>query len=504
MITRNPEFLRYVRSELRPARVAVIMLSTLAGALLMGLFIHQQNLDHVSPYYWNDVFGAVFVASSMILVLWSLLNVSQSVVSERTHRTFDFWRTTRLSPLTLALGKLFGAPLGPWLLYATAFPVLLLTGLLAHYRFSAIVGSYLVLALFNVAVSAVALCGSARAQDSRRANIFMLLTVIGLIITFNLGGRSHHLDGASNAWTALSPVAGIAEWLQGTALRVSLFGMSVPSLLVTVALSLAVIAWCLVALSRCIKFEPDQISLLSPSQVVGVSASALLFVYAAFQPIGAFVSAPNLAANDPESAQITLQSLIAMGLGAAVACMYFAVNATLLTRDNLRHELRNRVPAEVGWRTVAPWLATGFLSIAAAVLALVGYRNMFAAASPHWFNLFAMYLSVIAYVVRDGMFLQWMVSQKIKGPVLKGSALLACYYGTSVLVAAIMAGPANALQMLRWLTPYVFNLAPNVPGPGWMILVFLAPPIASAALLAVGVFRNMQRPSQAATALVQA
>ncbi len=34
MITRNPELLRYVRSELRPARVAVIVLSTLAGALL--------------------------------------------------------------------------------------------------------------------------------------------------------------------------------------------------------------------------------------------------------------------------------------------------------------------------------------------------------------------------------------------------------------------------------------------------------------------------------------
>ena len=39
-----------------------------------------------------------------------------------------------------------------------------------------------------------------------------------------------------------------------------------------------------------------------------------------------------------------------------------------------------------------------------------------------------MYVSVIAYVVRDGMFLQWMVSQKIKAPVLKGSALLVCYY----------------------------------------------------------------------------
>lgn len=503
MITRNPEFLRYMRSELRPARAAVIILATLAGALLMGLFVHQQDLDHVSPYYWSDIFGAIFVAASMILVLWSLLNVSQSVVSERTHRTFDFWRTTRLSPLSLALGKLFGAPLGPWLVYATAFPVLLLTGLLAHFRFSAIVGSYLVLALFNVAVSAIALCGSARAHDSRRANIFMLIIAIGLLIAVSGGGYTH-FAATRSAWAALSPVGGAAEWLQGTVVRVSLFGMSVPSLLVTIALSLAIIAWCLVALVRCIKFEPDQISLFSPSQVVGVSASALLFVYAAFQPIPAYVNAPNLASNDLESAQFTLQSLIAMGLAAAIACSYFAVNATLLTRDNLRHELRNRVPAEVGWRTVAPWLATGFVSILAAVLALVGYRSMFTGAVPHWFNLFAMYLSVIAYVVRDGMFLQWMVSQKIKAPVLKGSALLACYYGTSVLVAAIMAGPPNAIQMLRWLTPYLFNLAPGVPGPGWMILVFLVPPVATAALLAIGVFRNMQRTGKGATALVQA
>jgi MFS family permease len=261
-----------VRSDLRPARVAVIVLSTLAGALLMAMFVFQQNHAHdFGPDYWGSVFGAIFVASSMILVLWSLLNVSQSVVSERTHRTFDFWRTTRLSPLTLALGKLFGAPLSPWLLYTTAFPLLLLTGLLGHYRLSAIVGSYLVIALFNVALSAIALCGSARAHDSRRANIFMLLAVIGLIATLNMG-NTHHFGGALSAWAGLSPATGVADWLQGTVLRVSLFGLSVPALLVTVALSLAVIAWCLVALVRCIKFEPDQISFTPPSSPLGRSS----------------------------------------------------------------------------------------------------------------------------------------------------------------------------------------------------------------------------------------
>lgn len=206
MITRNPELLRYVRSELRPARVAVIMLSALGGALLMALFIFQNSHpQELGPDYWRSVHGAIFLAASMILLLWSLLNVSQSVVSERTHRTFDFWRTTRLSPLTLALGKLFGAPLGPWLLYATTLPVLLFTGMMAHFRLSAIVGSYLVVALFNVALNAIALCGSARAQDSRRATLFMLLAVIGLLPMLNVSIGSH--DGAMgvSAWSALNP-----------------------------------------------------------------------------------------------------------------------------------------------------------------------------------------------------------------------------------------------------------------------------------------------------------
>src|ERR1044071_3833052 len=97
-----------------------------------------------------------------------------------------------------------------------------------------------------------------------------------------------------------------------------------------------------------------------------------------------------------------------------------------------------------------------------------------------------------------------MVSQRIKAPVLKGSALLACYYVASVVVAAIIAGPPNAIQMLRWLTPYVFHVGGMAPGPGWMILVFLVPPIATAALLAIGIFRSMQRPGKATTALVGA
>ena len=114
---KNPELLRYVRSELRPARVATIIGGTLFGASLLAL-IFSINADHrfmSRVAYWREVYAAVFIASTVVLVLWTLLNSSQAIVGERTHRTFDFWRTTRLSPLTLATGKLFGAPIGAWL-----------------------------------------------------------------------------------------------------------------------------------------------------------------------------------------------------------------------------------------------------------------------------------------------------------------------------------------------------------------------------------------------------
>ena len=501
MIARNPELLRYMRSELRRSRVAMIVLATLGGSLLMALFLYENNgqPDLSGTGYWRDVYGAIFLASSIFFVLWSLLNVSQSVVSERTQRTFDFWRTTRLAPLTLALGKLFGAPLGPWLHFATVLPVLVLTGLLGGVQFTAIVGSYLVVAVFSVALSATALCGSMRAQDARRANIWTLLVVIALLPTIS---RSVEFIGhsATSAWTALSPALGISMWLQGTIVSVSLFGHSVPSLLVSVVLSLAVIAWCLVAMVRCIKFEPDQISLFSPAQVVGVSATILLFVYAAFRPMLPMMPDSDLA--QQSAARWTLMSLIGTGVGAAIACLYFTITSTLLTRDNLRQQLRKRTSSEVALRAVVPWVATGAIGLFAAAIALIGYRQAFAGAAPQWFDLIAMYLSIAAYAVRDGMFLQWMVSQKVKAPVMKGSALLICYYLGCSVVAAVMAGPAHMFQMLRWLAPYVTT--PEQAGPGWMIIALLIPPIATAALLAMGVFRSVKRSSQATAALVSA
>ncbi|HEX8800486.1 MAG TPA: hypothetical protein VF772_17840, partial [Terriglobales bacterium] len=98
-----------------------------------------------------------------------------------------------------------------------------------------------------------------------------------------------------------------------------------------------------------------------------------------------------------------------------------------------------------------------------------------------------------AYAVRDGMFLEWMIAQRVKAPVLKGSVLLAVYYAGCGVLSAVLVGPQHMGQMLRWLAP--FSGSPTEPEaqPVWLTLMLLVPPVATAALIASGVFRKMQK-----------
>jgi hypothetical protein len=48
-------------------------------------------------------------------------------------------------------------------------------------------------------------------------------------------------------------------------------------------------------------------------------------------------------------------------------------------------------------------------------------------------------------------------------------------------------------QMLRWLAPFSGNPTEPMAQPLWLVLMILVPPLATAALLAAGVFRKMQR-----------
>jgi hypothetical protein len=499
---KNPELLRYVRSELRPARVAIIIGGTLGGSLLMALFIsaNSQTSQLYTQSYWQNLYGAIFTANSMILVLWSLLNASQAVVSERTQRTFDFWRTTRLSPMTLAVGKLFGAPIGAWLQFATALPVAVVLGALGGFSVTTIIGSFFIIGLCNVTLSALALCLSMRAQDSRRATMVMLMLAVGLIPSLSAMrlGYGPGDEIGRNAWTAVNPTAALAGWHMGEVVKVLLFGRAVPSLLVTIGICAVVIAWCFTALMRSIKLEPEQNSLFSPVQVVAISVCVFLYSYAAYRPWGMIRTENGFEKHG------SLPALLGIGLATTLVCLYFTVVSTLLSRDKLRQRLRVSQSQEIAARLIWPWLATSFIGLIAAAWAVSGYRGQFAEETVQWSGIIGMYIAIAAYAVRDGMFLQWMISQRVKAPVLKGSVLLAVYYAGCGVLSAVLVGPQHMGQMLRWLVPFSGNPAEPAAQSLWLTLMLLVPPVATAALIASGVFRKMQRTSVQVTSPVSA
>jgi len=309
-------------------------------------------------------------------------------------------------------------------------------------------------------------------------------------------------DIAQNAWTALSPIAGLAAWHYGVIAKVALFGHAVPSLLVTIGLCAVIQSWCMAALHRSIKLEPDQSSLFSPMQVVAISACFYLFNYAAFQPWTQRANRYGL--DDQAMASATFSGLLVTGILSATICLYFTLVATLHTRDRLRQELRVRQPRQIVLRTIAPWLATGALGVFAALFMIAKDRGFYPDEPVHWAGIVALYLAISVYAVRDGMFLQWMIAQRVKAPVLKGSVLLGCYYTGCSVLSAVLLGPRNMWQVLRWLTPFAGDPLRPSGEPGWLLILFLVPPIATTALLAMGVFRKMQRVSQSVTSPIQA
>ena len=136
---RNPEFVRHVRAELRPARAITLLVVALLVCALIWLScwsFEQSELERArssahqfnraawaarvqlleqtgSQNIWLLFFQWIFALQAGVVTLWSLLACAQSVAGERDRKTWDFQRTTSLTPSEILVGKLLGEPVLP-------------------------------------------------------------------------------------------------------------------------------------------------------------------------------------------------------------------------------------------------------------------------------------------------------------------------------------------------------------------------------------------------------
>lgn len=106
MVKGNPEFIRNLWLEITPFRL--IMMPSVIGAIFLIVYlINDRTLDASTAKLSAIMYAA-------IVLVWGSRVASESVVQEINARTWDNQRMSALGPLSLGIGKLFGATVHVW------------------------------------------------------------------------------------------------------------------------------------------------------------------------------------------------------------------------------------------------------------------------------------------------------------------------------------------------------------------------------------------------------
>src|SRR5690349_1774318 len=109
----NPELVRHLRMEMRPRRMLIT--AAVVGLLcLLALWGFYQGSERDRARgdfsYLHGLYATYVIGQSALLCLWCLSAASQAIAGERTNRTYDFLRTTRLTASELLFGMVAGVP----------------------------------------------------------------------------------------------------------------------------------------------------------------------------------------------------------------------------------------------------------------------------------------------------------------------------------------------------------------------------------------------------------
>jgi len=429
----NPEFIRNCRAQLRPRR---IMLIGILVAVLSFVAGYSTKQAYAGAPGWGETFlGIAMWVQMVVLVIGGGLACGLSISRERDQNTLDFQRVTQLTALELAIGKLFGAPI---LSYFTALCLMpaVLTGAVANgTSLSLIAGAYLLLLLGAIAFHALALVysmGAPKGSPGVAGIVLVLAFLAGLApsstprLFFDMGGLGPaaavdfalHGTWRIGGTTAVQPGDFVSQppWTD------VFFGVPVHHLPVLVLLYASFVAWCLIPLVRNLKRDPAVLEIYSPAQSVG------LLCYVNLIMVGFYLlSRPDYSREPPagQTASTTFQFFLIVNL---VLLMLLGLSL-LRNREQSRRRAYQHARG-FDW-TEAGWPAGCILAGAATAAVMVIAR--FALVSGMDNNLdgkFAAFQAVmlLALIVRDLCYLQWMNLRRTRHPITLAVMLLGVYY----------------------------------------------------------------------------
>ena len=483
---RNPEFIRNCRAQLRPRRLLLVASIVAALSLVVGYSVHD-------TYSFQSQWAVTLLTIALYAQLFTLClgggyACMRSVSQEREQNTFDFQRVTQLTSLELALGKLFGAPAISWFAALCMCPAALVGAFSGGSSPSRIAAAYLILVLGSIAVQALMLVVSLGA--TRQAGGFSGLGAVFLLFIFLMFTNSPEPSRAFFDLGIIGPAAAghfarygtwgvVAASVGSPPQLISLspwtdvfFGVPLHHVPVLLVLYLTFTAWCLLALARNLKKDPDLFELLSPAQSVGLLCYLNLILVGFFLVRRTYDGYPQ----GSQTASSTFEFFLITNL----VLLYCLGLALLRNREQTRRRAYQTARAGFDWLEFG-WPTLYVLAGAAVATLLVLARFAFVPGlQDHLNRRFAAFQAalLLATVLRDLCFLQWMNLRRSRRPLILGVILLGVFYtcGGILLGVANFSDPVkNAISAILIPWPLAFAGHGNLyakwflnPGP-WLI-----------------------------------
>jgi hypothetical protein len=426
----NPELRRNLRIELSSKRVLTAGIITAVFALIVLPSLLPGN----KPIATGTSLG--FMTPYLLVVLWSQkitlmlgggISCWRAVRRERELNTYDFQRITRLSPLELAVGKLFGAPaLADFVTLCLVPPAVFSAATIGGLALTQLLQSYVVLFTGSLAIHAFALMISTISDKGGAVSGVVLLL---LLQVFPVIG-----------WLIMAAaMVSVRNAREASAFR--FYGIEFPPTLLWACLELGFAAWLLVAIVRNIKIDLETMQLFTVRQAVGF-AFYCNFVWVGFYPWRAGSGGP---AGDP---------LIFFG----VAFFYMVGIGVLQSRELVRRGLREaRAALPQSGMLLGPIgsLVAGAVLMEIVIVFLAEQNRAQNTGTLPTHDLFLV-LYFAAWMARDLFYLQWMKVRPVRSPLRKAFLYLGVFYISTAIVfrTALTSAMADTAAFAAWLGPF--------------------------------------------------
>lgn len=441
----NPEILRNARIQLRPRKmlIAAGMCAVVEVALGYAFFHSRSDIDIGGADYSGGraLLQVILWIQALVLVIGGGIACIHAIQREKDQNTFDFQRITRLSPLELTLGKLFGTPLMVFFVFLCLIPAAIVGAVSGGASWTILLAAYVLLMLGAIVCDAFALVIS---LFLRRGAVTWAILFFLALVGAGSGGSSfspYLALGSGSPFVAVS-LAQQTSWSLAPGVthvgsmslpttnpfRDLFFGVPVHHALVLFVLDVTIFAWLLSAVARNIKRDPTNYELYTPAQALGFLCYFNFILFAFFQwyvpgaPRGLLGMPHPFTALDTQSVFLE-----------ANVIPFFIFGFILLRNRNQARRLLHSGTAGRLETWPAPYLFLGALIVGIAMILVIQWKRD---PSLEWSVAIAIFrVAYFAFwLICDFLFLQWTKLQRAGHPLLMGVLYLGVYYACAIII----------------------------------------------------------------------